>query len=361
MAPEVGPKVTEVLNSGYIGQGQKVEDFESILKNRFGTQNLVTVNSCTSALHLALHLIKELPGDEILSTPLTCFATNAAILANNLKIKWVDVDPNNCNMCLEDLENKISSNTKAIVVVHWGGYPVDLDRLKDIQDKCESLYGHRPPIIEDCAHAWGSEYKNKAIGTHGNFCAFSFQAIKHLTTGDGGVLICPNEEYNRKAKLLRWFGLDRESSADFRCSQNIKDWGFKFHMNDINATIGIHNYPYSDNLVLRHQQNSDFYDEALKDVKGVTLLERKPDRVSAAWIYTIRVENRDAFKAKMESLGIHVSQTHARNDTYDCVKQFACSLPKMEILNKDMIAIPCGWWITDEDREYIVKAIKEGW
>jgi dTDP-4-amino-4,6-dideoxygalactose transaminase len=356
MSPNVGEHVTNVLNSGYVGQGPKVEEFESLLKNHFETPNIVTLNSCTSALHLALHLIKNHPGDEVITTPLTCFATNAAILANQYKIRWADVDLNTCNICLDDVERKLSRNTKAIVVVHWGGYAVDLDRLKYIQQECQRLYGHTPPIIEDCAHAWGGQYKDKLIGSHGNFCAFSFQAIKTFSTADGGMLICPDEQTYKQAKLLRWFGLDRESSEDFRCKQNIKNWGFKFHMNDVNASIGITNYPHIPALLARHQTNAAYYSENLQDVPGVTLLNNKEN--SSYWIYTIRVKNREEFKEKMTKKGIHVSQVHARNDVYDCVKEYICKLPNLDILDKDMIAIPCGWWVSDADREYIVNMIK---
>lgn len=363
--PDVPSLVSEVLASGYIGQGPLVEKFEEMLRAHFRVDEVNTVNSCTSALQLAVHLIstgnKWQPGDEVLTTPLTCTATNFAILATGAKLRWVDVDLTTANMDLDDLERKLSPKTKAIMVVHWGGYPVDLDRLKAIQEKCYKLYGFRPPVIEDCAHAWESTYKGDLIGTHGNYAAFSFQAIKHFTTGDGGMLITPTRQEHERAKLMRWFGLDRTGSADFRCAQNIKEWGFKFHMNDINAAVGVRNFPHVSPLVKRHQENSDFLYEKLANVPGITLLENKPDRKSAAWIFTMRVEKRDTFKKTMEARGIHTSQVHARNDVHDCLQEFRAGLPNMDILDTDMICIPNGWWVTDEDRQYIVDQIKAGW
>ena len=156
MANETPEKVSKVLMSGFIGQGPKVENFETSLKEYFNNSNVVTTNAATSAEHIALHMLKRTeknvkgyhgvvfvenqwdgvgPEDEVLTTPLTCTATNWPILANGMKLKWVDVDPNTCNMDLDDLERKISPTTKVIMVVHWGGYPVDLDRLKEIQEK----------------------------------------------------------------------------------------------------------------------------------------------------------------------------------------------------------------------------------
>jgi len=365
MNPDATKDLEPVLASGYIGQGPKVEEFETLLKKHFNNDYVLTVNNGTAALHLALHLIKADYGteerNEVLTTPMTCTATNWPIMANGLDLKWVDVDLNNCNMDMDDLERKLSPKTLAIMVVHWGGYPCDMARLKAIQKKCLALYGHEPPIIEDSAHAWGATYKNKLIGTHGNYVMFSFQAIKHLTTVDGGLLITPDAATYKRGKLLRWYGLDREGSADFRCAQNIQEWGYKFHMNDVCATVGLANFAGSNQNLLRFQENSDYYDAELAGVKGVTILERNPDRKSAAWIYTMRVKDREAFINLMTAHNIHVSQVHARNDKHKCVQPYKAALPNVEILDQDMICIPNGYWVTDKDREHIVNTIKLGW
>ena len=181
MASTAAEEVAKVLNSGYIGQGPKVEELELKVQDFLDCDRVVTLNSGTSGLHLALHLLKRpqintknfdgvaywdekwpgvQDGDEILATALTCTASNWPILANNLKIKWVDIDPKTLNMDLDDLERKISPKTKAIILVHWGGYPNDLDRIKQIQLKAQSMYGFKPAVIEDGAHSFGSKYKN---------------------------------------------------------------------------------------------------------------------------------------------------------------------------------------------------------
>ena len=364
------------MDSGFIGQGPKVEEFESHLKDYFGTDFISTVNAATSAEHLALHQMKKPidevfegcaskniwpgleDGDEVLTTPLTCTATNWPILANNLKIKWVDVDEKTLNMDLEDLERKITKKTKVIFVVHWGGYPVDLDKLDEIVRKTEKKFGFKPMIIEDCAHAMGSTYNNKPIGSHGNWCTFSFQAIKHITTGDGGILITPDRESYERSKLLRWYGIDRESNKkDFRCEEDIKEWGFKFHMNDIAATIGIENFKHLDSIVKKHRDNADFYDKELKDVDKVTLLERKYNHKSSFWIYSMLVDHKDEFMNHMKECGIMVSQVHERNDIHSCVKEFETHLPTLDRITPQLISIPVGWWVTKKDRQYIVDCI----
>ena len=375
MSDKASDKVGEVLNSGFIGQGPKVDEFEDKLKDFIGNKFISTTNSATAAEHLALHLLKKPAdhfgegywpglntGDEVLCTPLTCTATNFPVLANNLKIKWVDVNPNNLNMDLDDLERKITHKTKVIFLVHWGGYPVDLDRVKRIQLRAKELYGFKPAVIEDCAHSMGSTYKGKKLGNHGNICTYSFQAIKHMTSVDGGMLILPHNDLYKRSKLLRWYGIDRENnSKDFRCEADIPEWGFKFHMNDVNATIGMENLNYVDDIINKHKSNAKYYDDNLRDIDGITILERKEDRQSAFWIYSMLVDRKEDFMDYMKECNIMVSKVHERNDIHSCLNEFKSSLPTLDEVTPRLISIPVGWWVTDEQREYIVKCIKRGW
>jgi dTDP-4-amino-4,6-dideoxygalactose transaminase len=372
MSESAPDAAAEVLRSGYIGQGPKVEQFEARLTEILGHERLMTVNSATSGLHLALHLLRGetagdgrpaiADGDEVLATPLTCTATNWPILANRLRIKWVDVDPANCNLDLDDLEAKITPSTRAIVLVHWGGYPVDLARLDAVLDRARDRFGFRPVVVEDCAHAWGSTYRDAPLGTHGNMGVFSFQAIKHLTSGDGGLLTVPDDSRYRRGKLLRWYGIDREGPrADFRCEADVAEYGFKFHMNDINAAIGIANLDIIDTVVARHRANAAYYDAALAGVDGVELLERATDRDSAFWLYTLAVDRRDDFARMMQGRGVAVSRVHERNDIHSTVAEFQTELPRLDTLVAKMICMPVGWWVTPEQRERVTDAIRSGW
>jgi dTDP-4-amino-4,6-dideoxygalactose transaminase len=370
MSKNAAPEVAKVLNSGYIGQGPKVEEFESNLKKYLNTDYVVTLNSGTSGLHLALELLKKgntkwpglHSGDEVLTTALTCTATNFPILAQGLNIKWVDIDPTTLNMDLDDLERKITKNTKVIMVVHWGGYPNDMDRLKEIQNKCYELHGFKPAIIEDGAHSFGSKYKGKNLGNHGNIVMYSLQAIKHITAIDGGLLILPHKDLYDRAKLLRWYGIDRDSNRkDFRCEADIVEWGYKFHMNDVCATVGIENLKDAETIIKKHQDNAAYYDNNLKNIQGLTLLKRHNDRQSAFWIYSLLVEDRDGFYDKMKKCGIVASQVHERNDKHTCVTNYRSPLPTLDKTIGKVVSIPVGWWVTEEEREYIVKCIKEGW
>lgn len=383
MSPDAATEVSKVLNSGYIGQGPKVEEFESKLKRFFNSDYVSSLNSGTSGLHLALHLLKApskntnvyhgaisvdsywpglKEGDEVLATPMTCTASNWPILANGLKIKWVDIDPTTLNMDLDDLARKITHKTKVIMLVHWGGYPNDLDKIRNIQDEARRKFGFKPAVIEDGAHSFGSEYKGIKIGSHGNLTMFSLQAIKHITSIDGGILISPHKELHRRGRLIRWYGIDRDSDRkDFRCEADIEEWGYKFHMNDVCATVGIENLKHVDEILQKHRSNASFYDENLTGISGLESLKREKGFDSAFWIYSMLVDNRDGFYRWMDECGISVSQVHERNDKHTCVREFSQILPSLDKTIGKVVSIPVGWWVTQEQREYIADCIKKGW
>jgi len=372
MAEEAPDEVAKVLRSGYIGEGPKVKEFEDALKKRITPTHtlderfVVATNSATSAEHLAYRLMEGLDddggADEVLATPLTCTATNWPILANGLKIRWVDVDPLTMNVDLDDLARKITPRTKAISVVHWGGYPVDMERLNEIRDEAYGRIGVCPSIIQDCAHAFGSTLYEQELTKWADYSTFSFQAIKHLTCGDGGALVCAHKGDYDRAKLLRWYGIDRDGPRkDFRCEADIPAWGYKFHMNDISATIGLANLSLLDDTLAKHRANAKFYNDELSCRSDVGVLKNEEGFDSAYWLYTIRVEDRDGFMRMMKERGVEVSRVHERNDKHSCVSQYRALLPNLEKVSKDMICIPVGWWVTKEEREYIVDCIKGGW
>ncbi len=376
MSEDVLKPLNDVLMSGFITQGPQVELFEQKCIEYFGNNHVLTLNSATSGLTLGLRLLmnedkeEEWPGfdvenDVVLSPALTCFATNAAILANGCNIKWIDTDNTTANVSIEDIRSKLSENTKVLYVVHWGGYPVDLNALKELQEEHYSKYGYRFRIIEDCAHAFGATFEGKKLGNHGNICVFSLQAIKHLTTGDGGLIILPTEKLYNRGKLIRWFGIDRDkrnyNRKDFRMENDISEWGYKFHMNDINATIGIYNLPHIDTLLQKNRFNNQYLFDNLKGIEGLTLFENKDNRETSAWLFTMKVNRKNDFIEKMKESGIATSQVHNRNDLNTCVAEFRSDLPNISELEKELICIPVGWWLSEDDLKYMVDKIKCGW
>jgi dTDP-4-amino-4,6-dideoxygalactose transaminase len=378
MSEDVLKPLNAVLMSGQITQGSQVELFETALKEYIGNPYILTLNSATAGLTLALRLLKNKDerfnwngfdenNDIVLTPALTCFATTASILANNVNIQWLDVDIETVNIDLNDLKRKLNKNTKVIYLVHWGGYPVDLDRLRELQEYSLQRFGFKPMIVEDCAHAFGAEYNGDKIGgkgSEGNVCIFSLQAIKHLTTGDGGFITLPNEYLYDRCKLLRWYGIDRDKrnykGKDLRLENDIVEYGYKFHMNDINATIGLYNLPHIPELLRKNRENAAYFDEQLKNVEGIQLMNNNKKCNSAYWLYSIRVLNdkKQEFMDKMKEVGIITSQVHNRNDINSCVKEFQETLPNLNFLEKELVCIPVGWWLSEDDLKYIIKSIK---
>jgi dTDP-4-amino-4,6-dideoxygalactose transaminase len=361
MSPDVPSILTPILQSGFVTQGKQVDAFEKELQSFFNHPYILTLNSATSGLTMALRMLNLQPQDEVISTALTCTATNWPILANGLNIKWADVDPNTCNISIENIRNALTEKTKAIMVVHWGGYPVDLDGLKEVQDYAESKFGFRPRIIEDCAHAFGATYNGSFVGTTGNIAVFSLQAIKHLTCGDGGLIFLPSQEEYDRAKLLRWYGIDRDrrSGGDFRLESDVSEWGYKYHMNDINATIGLANLPHiAENLrILR--DNANYYRSRLENIQNVELLNEDPRHQSARWLFTLKIANKYGFIQFAKDRGIMVSQVHNRNDKHTCVSEFTTSLPNVDILEKNIVCIPVGWWLSEEEKNHVLSTVIE--
>lgn len=366
-APTVITELEKVFDSGMIGQAAKNEEFESILRVYFNEAYINTTNSATSAEHLTYHLLKKYgvkDGDTVLTTALSCLATHTPIVANRLAIQWIDVDLKTLNLDLDDLERKLSPKTKVINLVHWGGNPVDLTRIALIVEKCYQLYGFYPYVIEDCAHALGATFKNKLIGTHGNICTFSLQAIKLINSGDGGFVISPGfEDFYKRGRVQRWFGLDRDNPEikDLRCFLDCEEAGHKFHMNDINSVIGIENFKHVNSLLEQHRENGYYYDTALRDIPGITLLERHPDSNPSYWIYSLLVEDRDNFNKMMKDRGIAVSMVHDRVDKHSCFNHCRSSLPNLDTVRGKITNIPTHWGLRAEEREYIVQCIKQGW
>lgn len=345
MPAAVDKPLLEVLHSGYIGQGKKVEEFERKLGERLGTTNVLTLNSGTSAILLALRLAGVEPGDEVVTTPMTCMATNEPIMELGATPVWADVYPDTGLIDPLDVARKITPKTKAIVCVDWGGSQCDIATLNRIAQS------HGISLIEDAAHGFGTT----ALGA--DFICFSFQAIKHITTVDGGMLVCKRESDYQRAKLLRWYGIDREGERkDFRCEEDVKEWGYKFHMNDVNATIGIVALKHLPEILDKHRQNALFYEFNITNP-----LVKKPkgyiEGYSSWWLYTLRVSNRNSFMQHMKDCGVMVSRVHERNDIHSVTKKFIAPLPGVDKFVSEMCCIPVHSQLTVEELTWITSAV----
>jgi len=348
----------ETLRSSFVSEGTRVKQFETALSAELGLTRPVAVNSGTAALHLALAVAGVGPGDEVILPPQTFLATGMAILVQQATPVFADIDPETGNISPASIEEKITRRTRAIMPVHWAGYPCDMDEINAIADR------HGLAVIEDAAHALGATYHGKPIGAVSRFTCFSFQAIKHLTTGDGGALCCRDEEDYDEARRRRWFGIDREAARPSILGErefDVDSVGFKYHMNDLAAAVGLGNLEAFPEMLARRQEIGRHYREQLADAPGVTLLRPDADRTHAYWLFTLLVERREDFIRKLKDRGIPTSVVHRRIDRFSVFGGRRGDLPGQATFEQRQIALPLHPGLTTEDIESVVGAVKSGW
>lgn len=348
--PNIADVVGEVWNSGFVTEGEYSDRFEKMLGEYIENPNVCLTNSCTSAITLAAHMCDINPGDEVITTPMTCMATNEPFYSMGAKLVFADIESNTGNIDITDIEKKITAKTKAIVMVHWSGQPCKINEINELAKK----YGIK--TVEDAAHALRSVYKGEMIGNHSDFVCFSFQAVKHLSTADGGAIACKTQEDADRIRKLRWFGLDRSLKCASRWDQDIAESGYKFHMNNMNAAIGIEQLKYIDDLIDSHIINGKMYDEQINNnkIEKLKRFESDDSTDSSYWIYSVLVENREDFKKYLHKHGIASDVVHVRNDKYTCFKNFRCDMPGVDYFESRLINIPVGWWLTKNDVKHII-------
>ncbi|WP_445720473.1 DegT/DnrJ/EryC1/StrS family aminotransferase [Flavobacterium sp.] len=346
------PKLEDVLYSGYIAQGEIVEEFERKFEEFIGSGFTLSLNSGTAALHIALILAGVKHGDEVVSSPMTAEPTNIAIKMVGAKVRWADVDYETGNISAKAIENSINEKTKAIIVVDYAGTSVDVKGIQDVSEK------YNIPVIEDAAHALGTIFNGKKSGNHFPFTVFSFQAIKHLTTVDGGALQIQDKELYEKGKLIRWFGLDKNLS---RLDNDIKFQGYKYHMNNVNAVIGLVQLENIQSVLDKYVSIGKYLDDNLEGINGVETIVHYPNTESSFWLYTLKVDRRDDFIKMMAENGFMASELHKRNDWHTFLNDFPVDLPNLDRFYSRLVHIPCGWWVTIDDCDTMIDLIKKGW
>lgn len=345
----------ETLSSGFYAEGPKVAEFENRLAAVVGNPFTVTVNSGTAALYLALYLAGVKPGKAVISTPVTSPATNISIPRLGGGILWADVDQHSGTICPHSvgrLLDHYGDKVAAVIAVDWGGTPCDFDELRRV------IRG-RAYLIEDAAHALCAEYKGGKTGSYADFTCFSFQAIKHITTGDGGLLTCLNKNHWQRARRLRWFGIDRGKPGR-AFDDDLTEAGFKFHMNDIAASIGLAQLEDLPEIIRRRREIALFYEAELKNI---ACQSTGYDARSSYWLFTLKVDNRAERIDLLDRNGIDASPVHCRNDTYTAFEQ--CTLARDALINtaifdQQMLCIPVGEWLTDQDAERVVTTLRKG-
>ncbi len=351
-------KVSQVLASTFISEGAAVKEFESRLQTELGLLHPVTLNSGTAALHLALVLADVKEGDEVIIPAQTFVATGLVVLQQKAVPVFADIDYSTGNISTASIKEKITAKTKVIMPVHWGGYPCDMDEIGAIASQ------HNLVVIEDAAHALGAQYKGKKIGAISDYTCFSFQAIKHLTTGDGGAISFTENKNADRAVVKRWFGIDRNNAALSILGErryNIEALGFKYHLNDYAAALGLANLDGFAERLAKRKKIAALYDKELAAVNGIHLFRYKADRESAYWLYGIHVEQREKFILALKDKGITASVIHQRIDRNSVFGGLRNDLQQQEKFDASQIHIPIHDAVTEEQANYIIDTIKAGW
>lgn len=373
-APLIGQEeineVVKTLKSGWIGTGPKCFQFENDFSSYTGAKFSLALNSCTSALHLSLIASGIGKGDEVITTPLTFNATVNSIWHTGAKPILVDINPETLNIDPQKIEKAITKKTKAIIPVHFGGLPCEMDAIKKIAKKYKLI------IIEDAAHAIGARYKSKKIGNLGNLTCFSFYANKNITTAEGGMLTTDNKKIADKVKTLRLHGLSGDAWKRYNSKKIIYAEtvypGFKYNMTDIQASLGIWQLKKVEKFLKIREQYAKVYDKYLNDIPGIKLQYRPKDILKnrhALHLYVFILEDkkyqgkRDTIVQLLRKKGIgaaiHYEAIHLHKFYKNNLGYKKGDLPIAEFTGRNIISLPLTPKMNKDDVLYVAQETKK--
>lgn len=356
--------VAEVLRSGWIGLGPKVAEFEERFAKYVGAKYAVATNSGTAALHLALIASGIKEGDEVITTPFTFVSTNHVILYQRAVPVFADIDPKTYCLSPQSIERMVTKETKALICVHYGGHPCDLDKLYEIAKK------NNLKVIEDAAHACGSSYKGRKIGSFGLTC-FSFHAVKNLPTGDGGMITTNDEEQYQRLKRLRWLGIDKDTytrtdedkdkAGAYAWKYDVPEVGYKCHMNDITAAIGIEQLKLVEEQNAYRRQLAEIYTQGLRHPDIISLPYVSPEVVTSQHLCVIQVKRRDDLITKLKANGIAPGVHYTPNNTYPMYQNCRADVKRAMEVSETILSLPMHTLLTSEDIHRVIAIINQGW
>jgi dTDP-4-amino-4,6-dideoxygalactose transaminase len=350
----------EVLQSGQIAGDGNLPEFETKLREFLGVSHLVLTAEFSRSIEMALRMAGVGPGDLVLTSPLACLATTMPILQTGARPVWCDVDAETGNLNPDEIARRRAGRAKAILLYHWVGVPADVSKVQYAAEEAGLK------VVEDVGEALGAEYKSRRLGALGSdYSVFSFSPVRHITTGEGAAITFREENQCELARLWRRYGISapefRDSMGEIRSECDISIPGFHNYMSRLSGALGRLQMEYLPGIVNAHRSNGLFFEEALAGVSGVRLLKKIEGSVPSYWVYCFLCERRDDLLTKLRGARIHASKVHARNDSYSCFETGPADLPGVFEFERNQISVPCGWWVTDEDRQYIAETIRGGW
>ena len=348
--------VAQVLESGWIGMGPKTAEFERRFAEYIGVPHAVGVNSATAALHLALKVL-NVSGGEVITTPMTFVSTNHAILYNDAEPVFADIEEDTLNISPEAVEKNLTDRARAIVVVHYGGHAVDMDPILELAD------ARGIPVVEDVAHGAGGSYKGEKLGSLGDIGSFSFHAVKNLATGDGGMITVLDPETDAWLRRLRWVGIDKDtwdrSEVDQKYSwyYSVQELGYKYHMNDIAAAIGLAQFEKLEAGNRRRREITNYYNERFADLGWLEMPVQKSYADSANHNYVAKLDRRDDLMAHLNGLRISTGMHYMPNHLYTMYRGFRADVPVTERVWKRLVTLPLYPGMSDADVERVVDGV----
>ena len=350
--------VADVLRSGWITTGPKVQEFEAKLSEYFGGRPVRTFNSGTCTMEIALRIAGIGPGDEVITSPISWVATANVILEVGATPVFADVDPVTRNIDLDKVEAAITPRTKAIIPVYLAGKPVDMDRLYALAAK------HKLRVVEDAAQAIGSTWNGKPIGSFGDFVSFSFQANKNITTSEGGCLVLNNEDEAKLAEKYRLQGVTRSGWDGIE----VDVLGGKYNMTDIAAAIGLGQFAQLQAVTAQRRKLAKHYFEVLgKDFEAQTGAQLPPaDFENTNWhLFQIvlperitRAEFMEKMKAHNIGVGYHYAPIHLFK-LYRALGFNEGMFPVAERVGKQIVSLPMFYAMNEADVERTCAAMRE--
>lgn len=352
---EMETTILNVMRSGRIAAGEYVAQFEQGLERLLQQENIVTTSDMTSAILLALKLSGVRAGDDVLTSPFACMATNSAIAALGARPVWVDMAKNAAHVDVADFEAAITPNTRAAILYHLAGYPGPAAEIAAI------CLERNIKLIEDCDNALLATIGDRTVGSFGDFAIYSFYPNRQINTTEGGALTCRNVEHARKARKLRRFGIDpqnfRTANGEINGESDIPEVGFAATLNNVCSALGVAQLDTVSSRVEAARTHATWLQSRLAGIPGVRVLAPMENSQPAYWTLLTLVENRDQVLAKLKARGVQASKLHFRNDRYSGFLNCARPLPNTNVFQDNVIAMPCGWWLGAGDLDYLVDVI----
>ncbi len=354
--------VTEVLKSDFLTTGPKVAEFEYCVAKYTNTRYAVAVSNGTAALHAACFAAGIGPGDEVITTPITFAASANCVLYCGGTPVFADINPKTYNISPEAIEEKITSRTKAVIPVHFTGQACEMDEIRRIAKRYGLI------VIEDGAHALGAEYKGDKIGGLSEMTTFSFHPVKHITTGEGGMILTNDEELYKKLSLFRTHGITR--NPDFM-TENQGDWyyeqldlGYNYRISDIQCALGISQMQRLPEFLKKRRKIAAVYNKAFRDTEGILIPEQAEGTLNSWHLYVIQViggDRKEVFdRLRRQGVGVNVHYIPVYKHPYyqkNGYSQVYCK--NAEEIYGRMISLPIYPDLTEEEQEYVIERVKE--